>query len=164
MVIPSSGRIYKAIQFRFNSSPDVECEWDFDDGSISYEQNPRHAYYKKGSYTVKLIVQDKLKCERKIFIHEIERCKPPILNAKFAQLVRNIVNEPNKSRQDFLEQQLYDKLESWSPSKGVNVPVKRYGVTDRFQTFYKNYKSEINYFRFELKWNADCKLERIEVY
>lgn len=33
-------------------------QWDFGDGNISYEQNPKHAYSKAGVYAVKLIVED----------------------------------------------------------------------------------------------------------
>jgi PKD repeat protein len=36
----------------------VNYTWQFGDGNISYEQNPRHAYEKEGTYNVTLIVKD----------------------------------------------------------------------------------------------------------
>ncbi|MBC7081428.1 MAG: tandem-95 repeat protein [Thermoplasmatales archaeon] len=36
----------------------VNWTWNFGDGNISYEQNPKHAYEKEGTYNVTLIVKD----------------------------------------------------------------------------------------------------------
>ena len=43
-------------------NPTTEFEWDFGDGTTSDEQNPEHAYYEPGSYTITLIVTDPFSC------------------------------------------------------------------------------------------------------
>lgn len=40
----------------------INYTWDFGDGNISYEQNPKHAYSNYGLYTVTLIVRDDKGC------------------------------------------------------------------------------------------------------
>lgn len=43
-------------------NPTTVFEWDFGDGLTSDEQNPEHAYYEPGSYTITLIVSDPFSC------------------------------------------------------------------------------------------------------
>ena len=60
---PYFGRINESISFDGSRSHDAEgsiisWKWDFGDGSISHEQNPKHAYNERGLYTVTLTVID----------------------------------------------------------------------------------------------------------
>lgn len=56
---PTSGDANLMVQFTDKSEGDpVYWEWDFGDGTYSYEQNPVHVYTKAGVYTVKLTVKD----------------------------------------------------------------------------------------------------------
>jgi PKD repeat protein len=53
-----------AIQFADKSSGDIiSYSWDFGDGSISAEKNPKHAYNTRGSYAVTLTVSNDVSCD-----------------------------------------------------------------------------------------------------
>lgn len=56
------GSINEEIQFESHCiDPDGDMlyyEWDFGDGNISNEQNPKHSYNKRGIYKVKLTIKD----------------------------------------------------------------------------------------------------------
>ncbi len=57
----TSGSAPLAVQFTDESKGSPEnWGWDFGDGNISFDQNPDHVYEKRGKYTVKLTVSNKL--------------------------------------------------------------------------------------------------------
>jgi len=59
---PSSPTDIETVRFTDNSDDSdgiiVNYTWNFGDGNISYEQNPRHKYGDNGNYTITLIVKD----------------------------------------------------------------------------------------------------------
>ena len=44
------------------AGPLSSIEWDFDDGTLSTEVNPKHTFKEPGIYNIKLLVEDKNKC------------------------------------------------------------------------------------------------------
>lgn len=66
-----------------NGAPPYNWLWNFDDGSTSTDQNPKHIFEDSGTYNVKLTVKDKLeqKSEKYITV-EIENENPILTNDK----------------------------------------------------------------------------------
>ena len=54
----------------------VNYTWDFGDGNISYEKNPRHVYAKNGTYAVKLTIKDE-KGRKDVAIKQVEVLPTP---------------------------------------------------------------------------------------
>jgi len=54
---PSPTRSKPEVFFTDRSTGAFRWNWDFGDGNVSNQQNPRHSYADTGSYTVKLLVQ-----------------------------------------------------------------------------------------------------------
>ncbi|RLF38321.1 MAG: hypothetical protein DRN00_04490 [Thermoplasmata archaeon] len=58
---PYYGKVGEEIQFygdAYGGTPPYSWHWDFGDGASSNERNPKHAYWKEGTYTVTLTVTD----------------------------------------------------------------------------------------------------------
>lgn len=51
------------VNFTANVPGAISYEWNFGDGGISYEENPKHYYYKEGSFTVTLKVKTSGSCD-----------------------------------------------------------------------------------------------------
>lgn len=59
-------------------------EWDFGDGSLSYEQHPVHTYARQGVYPVSLVVKNEFGCQHETMVSEAIAIRGP--DARFQPL------------------------------------------------------------------------------
>lgn len=86
-----------------NSRKIVKWLWDFGDGTISTEQNPKHSYTKGGDYKVTLMVEGETGCESDVVTQNVHVSINPVAGFSFSTpdcVQQTITFKDNSSSQE----------------------------------------------------------------
>lgn len=91
--------VYFEVKIKSKDEDELKYSWDFDDGGRSYLQNVNHTFKKKGTYKIKLVVDDGGSGVEKDFKIKIK--KYPKASVEIARLLPN--PEGNDTGEEWLE-------------------------------------------------------------